>query len=46
MPIGTFEAIKRSPFSVGNYFVRPISEKASAEGLLSHASEHTTLLSD
>ena len=31
MPNGTFEAIKRSPFSGGNSFARPISEKASAE---------------
>ena len=27
----TFEAIKRSPFSGGNSFARPASEKASAE---------------
>ena len=27
----TFEAIKRSPFSGGNSFARPTSEKASAE---------------
>ena len=44
MPNGTFEAIKRSPFSGGNFISRPFPANASAE-IMADAQKMTDHLS-